>query len=106
MTPRQKWSANGFPPNGSVGWKESHIHGVVNFDGHMDSLEVLDFSSSFPNEKKSSKKGGILDRTNGGFRGEGNSYLPARFSPSSGPTTAIFIGEKLTGYGQSSGCFR
>ena len=78
--------------------------GGANFDGHMDSLEVLDFSSSFPNEKKSSKKRGN-PRSNQwrGFRGEGNSHSPARFSPLKWSDDGnLHWRKKLTGYGQST----
>ena len=78
--------------------------GGANFDGHMDSLEVLDFSRSFVKAPKRKKKGVDAGGTQWkGFRGDGNSHSLAQSPPLKwSDENNLHWRKKLTGYGQST----
>ena len=81
--------------------------GGANFDGHMDSLEVLDFSKdlSLYIDGKAGKGPGPEDKGArwAGFRGNGNSRSMARSSPRSwSDESNLAWRAKLPGYGQST----
>jgi outer membrane protein assembly factor BamB len=74
--------------------------GGADFDGHMDSLEVLDFSASLSKEAKDEVPKGAVWR---GFRGDGNSHSQARGLPVQwSDEKNLRWRKKLPGYGQST----
>ena len=79
--------------------------GGASWDGHLDGIEVLDFSSDLEKDKKNAKAGKADSRSShwGGFRGKGNSRtdspsLPLGWSDERNLAWRM----KIEGYGQST----